>query len=305
MKTLLVTGAAGFIGSTACHYFKAFGLRVVGVDIGRPPAYLSEGVDRYEQIKLPDEKLGRLLEEEKPDYCVHCAGSSSVGFSVDYPEEDFWSHSLVTYGLLNALRVAAPQCKTIYLSSAAVYGNPEKLPVCEDSPLKPISPYGYHKLNCELICEQFHALYRSLVCSVRIFSAYGDGLRKQLLWDIFKKANSSELLRLHGTGGETRDFIHSSDICRAFTLLFEKGRFDASVYNLGTGRETQVRTVSELMLRYLKREIPTVFNGDVRPGDPRHWRAEISRLESLGYSPDMDFESGLARYVKWCHEQEA
>jgi UDP-glucose 4-epimerase len=304
LKTLLITGVSGFIGSQAAKYFKTKGLKVVGVDQKSLPQALVDIVDRYEQIKLPDERLKELLDEEKPDFCLHCAGGASVAVSVAHPEEDFRSHVPVTYGLLNGLRLKAPDCKTIYISSAAVYGNPKSLPVKEDSTLEPISPYGYHKMNCELICRQFNYLYRLKVCSVRIFSAYGAGLSKQLLWDIFQKARISKSLKLYGTGDETRDFIHVSDIVKAFEVIFARGDFDASAYNLASGTQISIRKVAQLMLDGMNIDIPIVFNGYVRAGDPKNWEADTRRLRGLGFRPSIDFSFGVERYVNWCYEEQ-
>ena len=305
MKTLLITGVSGFIGSQAAKYFKTKGLKVVGVDQKSLPQTLVDIVDRYEQVKLPDEGLKKILDEEKPDFCLHCAGGASVAYSIAHPEEDFRSHVPVTYGLLNGLRLKAPDCKTIYISSAAVYGNPKSLPIRENSILEPISPYGYHKMNCELICRQFNYLYKLKVCSVRIFSAYGAGLSKQLLWDIFQKAKTSKSLKLYGTGDETRDFIHISDITRAFEIIFAKDDFSASAYNLASGTQISIRKVARLMLDEMNIDIPIVFNGYVRTGDPKNWEADIGKIKVLGYQSLVPFGLGVEEFVKWANEQRA
>lgn len=305
MKNLLITGVSGFVGSHASRYFKAKGFRVIGMD-SQPRRKGDSGlIDRYEQLTMPDKALEQILAEEKPEYCLHCAGGSSVGFSVEHPEEDFRSHVPVTYGLLNALRQKAPECRIIYISSAAVYGSPKQLPIAETAPLMPISPYGYHKMGSELIIRQFHELYGLKVATVRLFSAYGNGLRKQLLWDIYQKAKSQPNLELHGTGNETRDFIHISDIVRAFDVIFALSDLNADTYNLGGGVETTINKVAELMLERMRLDIPLVFKGDVRAGDPQNWRADIKRIQRLGYKPSVALAAGVNQYVNWCKNEQA
>src|SRR3972149_197877 len=202
MATTIVTGALGFIGLNASKYLRPKDFRVIGLDAGPFTKNAEGAVDRYEQLSLPDQRLEGILADEQPDYCIHCAGGASGAGSVSDPQADFQSHVPVTFGLLAALLRQAPECKTIYLSSAGVYGNPEKLPISEDAALRPISPYGYHKLLAEQICREFNHLYDLKVSIVRIFSAFGPGLKKQLLWDIWRRASLYGSLELQGTGRE-------------------------------------------------------------------------------------------------------
>ena len=92
-----------------------------------------------------------MLQEESPHVLVHCAGRASVGISFEDPLADFHGNSVLTYSILDSLRLHAPACRFINLSSAAVYGNPSALPVTEDTAIAPISPYGFHKLQTEFV----------------------------------------------------------------------------------------------------------------------------------------------------------
>ena len=300
MKTVLITGVAGFLGRFIARQFARDGWRVVGIDVASPEnAQLSPGT-MYHRMQLPSPSLTDLLHALPPDVCVHCAGRASVPFSMQDPAADFRDNTVLTFELLDALRREAPRCHFLLLSSAAVYGNPASLPVAETHRTGPLSPYGYHKLQCELLCEEFTRIYALPTTVVRIFSAYGPGLRRQVVWDICERALSSPSLTLHGTGRESRDFIHASDIARALVLLAEKGGADADVYNLASGEETTIAALADLLLSALLRETRPAFDGRATPGNPLCWRADIAKIGALGFAPAITLEQGLRGVATWC-----
>lgn len=300
MKTVLITGVAGFLGRHAARQFAREGWRVVGVDIAAPEnAQLSAGT-LYHRMQLPSGGLGELLRALPPDACVHCAGRASVPFSMEDPAADFRDNAVLTFELLETLRLAAPRCRLLLLSSAAVYGNPATLPVAETQRTAPLSPYGYHKLQCELLCEEFSRIYALPTTIVRIFSAYGPGLRRQVVWDICERALSGEPLVLHGTGRESRDFIHASDIARGLVLLAENGGAEAEVYNLASGEETTIAALADLLLAALLQEKRPSFDGRATPGNPLSWRADIGKIRALGFAPAIGLEQGLRSVATWC-----
>ena len=139
---------------------------------------------------------------------------------------------------------------------------------------------------------------------IRIFSAYGNGLRKQLLWDIYQKYQNTGRIELFGTGEETRDFIHVSDIVRAIELILA---YDGpeNVINVANGEEVSIRELAEIYAGKLGADADVVsFNGMVKEGDPRNWRADISLLKKLGYEKHMALSDGIEAYVEWAREQE-
>jgi UDP-glucose 4-epimerase len=215
------------------------------------------------------------------------------------PASDFNHSVMATFNLLDAMRLNAPGCRFLYPSSAAVYGNPSRLPVNESQKPNPISPYGFHKLICEQLAAEFHKVYGLPTAIVRIFSAYGVGLKRQVLWDICQKASAQNILLLQGTGNESRDFIHVSDIALAILLLAEKSPCKGDIYNLASGTETTIRGLQEIIVSELGLEIPVEFNGLVVPGDPINWRADVSRISLMGFRPEIDLREGVASYAKW------
>jgi len=206
--------------------------------------------------------------------------------------------------ILDAIKRYAPNCKFINLSSAAVYGNPKQLPISELDVCNPVSPYGIHKQMAEQICTEYATFFGLQICSARIFSAYGPGLKKQLLWDIYQKSKHSKSITLYGTGNESRDFIYVVDIISALELLITKARFVGDVFNIANGIEVSVRELAETILNHLDFKGDLIFNGEFRKGDPIHWRADISKLQATGYKYEIDIEQGVDKYIKWLKEEE-
>jgi UDP-glucose 4-epimerase len=192
-----------------------------------------------------------------------------------------------------------PNCHFILLSSAAVYGNPKILPVTEDTPLKPISPYGYHKIICEQLVEEYHLLHGIPSAVIRIFSAYGGGLRKQVVYDLLQKfadPNNTEV-EILGTGEETRDFIHALDVAKIVELIADKEA--CGTFNAASGHETSMRELADLISSCFTSSKKITYNGIRRQGDPVNWRANISRLSSIGFKPSLSLKEGIADSHKW------
>lgn len=306
-RRVLVTGAGGFLGQHIVAAMASQGWRVVGLDC-HPMAdleALQRQVMEWHTVTLPSADLDQILARLQPDLLIHAAGPASVSASVSVPYTDFDGSLPVFFQVLDAVRRLVPECKVIFLSSAAVYGNPPHLPISEDAPLRPISPYGYHKLLCEKLAEEFHAVYGVRTCAVRIFSAYGPGLRRQVLWDICMKALESNRLELLGTGDESRDFVHAQDVAQGIALIADRAPFQADVYNLATGKETKIRDLTEILIAALRRDVEVEFTGTLRAGDPLRWCADIARLSKLGYRPQTPIAIGAADYARWVLENKA
>lgn len=299
MTNLLITGVAGFIGRHIACFFSSQGYDILGVD-AIPPADVADlGINNYFQLKLPDTKLSEILKHYDVEACIHCAGRASIAESVRAPALDFYNGVPTTFEILEALRLHRPNCSFVFLSSAAVYGNPIALPIFENIPANPISPYGFHKLQCELLCREFSQVYGLRTASLRIFSAYGPGLRRQVVWDIFQKALKDTVISLQGTGDESRDFIHVNDISGAVMTVVEKGLFEGEVYNVATGREVKISELARIILASSGIRKRIEFDGIVPPGVPQNWRADISKLETLGFLPTITLEQGIKDFVDW------
>jgi UDP-glucose 4-epimerase len=215
------------------------------------------------------------------------------------PLRDFTLNTYNVIKLLDAIRMHRPNCKFVNLSSAAVYGNPELLPVSEWLPLRPISPYGTHKMQAEEACSAYHKFYNTSTCSLRVFSAYGNGLKKQLFWDIFQKAKKQDTFELYGTGNETRDFIHIHDLARAIDYCIEFANFKGEAINIANGEEIAIIDAVSIFLSFFNRNKTPIYNGKTKQGDPLNWKADVSVLTAMGYTPAVDITNGLKNYYQW------
>jgi UDP-glucose 4-epimerase len=303
MPTVLITGVAGFIGRYVARHFAQQGWSAIGADNSPPENAPLANLTAYRRLQLPDPEFGHLLEEYSPQVCIHCAGRASVGLSVTDPTADFYSNTLLTLEMLNALRLNAPTCRFILLSSAAVYGNPNSLPISEEQITMPLSPYGFHKLQGEQLCLEFAKIYGLPTASARIFSAYGPGIRRQVMWDICQKAIIQNSVTLQGTGQESRDFIHALDIAKALLLIATAAPMTGEVYNLATGEEVTISQLASQILTALEYEGIPDFDGVVPVGNPLNWQADISKLRSLGFSPTVSLERGVKTFANWCRAE--
>jgi UDP-glucose 4-epimerase len=302
-KSVLVTGVAGFIGRYVARHFSAQRWSVFGIDNSPPENAPLSNLSAYHRLQLPDAALSSILQQESPQVCIHCAGRASVGLSMTEPAADFYASTMLTFEVLNALRLNAPHCRFILLSSAAVYGNPEILPINESQAPDPISPYGFHKWQCEQLCLEFAKVYHLPTASLRIFSAYGPGLRRQVLWDMCRKVITQKSLTLQGTGKESRDFIHALDIAKALSVVATSAPMQGEVYNLGTGQEVAIAQLARIVIDSLEVECTPEFDGVVPPGTPLNWQADISKLKALGFTDSVPLEQGVKTFANWCRAE--
>jgi nucleoside-diphosphate-sugar epimerase len=279
MKSVLVLGSEGFIGSYVVNIGLFLGYDLTGIDI------LERSIIKYRYIKFSqlDLEIERFLVDNQFDLIINCAGSGDVPFSLENPIIDFEKNSRFVICILEAIRKYCPNARFIHLSSAAVYGNPLGLPVKESDGISPLSPYGYHKWIAEIICKEYSSLFGLSIVVVRPFSVYGPGLRKQLLWDVFQKGSTSNELILWGLGNETRDFIYVEDLVNAlYTIDMEASELFIH-YNLATVVAVTIIEVVAKLIHYLGWEKNITFNGIVRKGDPNFWQADISKLQKIGF----------------------
>jgi UDP-glucose 4-epimerase len=301
--SVLITGVSGFLGRYAARYFNEQGWDVIGIDGSAPENAPTALLHQYYSKRLPTNELIPILERHRPTACIHCAGRASVNLSVGDPAADFYGNTALTFELLNALRLSAPDCRFVFLSSAATYGNPENLPIREDQPTNPISPYGFHKLQSEQLCQEFSNIYGIPTASLRIFSAYAPGLRRQVLWDICAKVLTQNQVSLQGTGQESRDFVHALDISRALMSVVTAAPMQGEVYNLASGREVTIAELASLIFSALEHQGEPTFDGIVPKGNPLNWCADIQKIQALGFTPRVELEQGVKVFANWCRAE--
>ncbi len=297
-KKALITGAAGFLGRYAAQECRRQGVYVVGIghgDLGKDIAS-KDGIDEWISSDITMESLKSL--SFLPDILIHCAGSGSVGFSVQNPLEDCARTVLSAYFALEYVRLYSPRTVFVYPSSAAVYGESQRMPICEDMSLNPISPYGVHKKMAEELCAMYARQYQVRCTVLRFFSIYGEKLKKQLLWDACNKLADGNV-SFWGTGQEVRDWVHAEDAARALLLGALHASTECPVVNVGSGAGTPVRTVLERLFLSYGREDEPCFTGAENAGNPAKYIADITRIRSWGWSPEIPLDRGIDRYVRW------
>jgi UDP-glucose 4-epimerase len=300
-QTVLLTGAGGFLAGHCVAAFAEGGYRRVG--IGRSdPHRQAVKFDAFVTDDLSDPaRILSVLDRYAPDVVIHLAAPSSVPLSLRNPVADFAGHVTPAIHLFDALRLARSEARVILVSSAAVYGEPRALPVAETAPLAPISPYGFHKLHQELLVDEYAVIHGLRCCKARIFSTYGENLRRLAVWEIARRALAGDR-RVHGTGDETRDYLYAGDVGRALVTIAENAEFRGEAVNVASGEGVPIRALAAAIFRALGIAGSPEFTGAALPGNPAHWRADVSRLHALGFSAPA-WTASLPRVLEWIRRE--
>jgi len=298
-----VTGGAGYIGSHAVIALADAGHQVVILDDlskGHPEAIRQH---TFARVDLADEdRVLAVLKESGAEAVMHFAASAYVGESVEQPEKYYFNNVVNTLRLLRAMRGLGIS-RFVFSGSCAVYGIPEKVPMTEDLPMRPISPYGHSKAVVEVILANYAAAYGLRYAALRYFNAAGampDGSlgedhapETHLVPLVIQAAlGVRESVRIYGTDYPTpdgtcvRDYVHVLDLARAHVLALEAlADRPTMIYNLGTGRGHSVREVIAAVEGVSGRKVP-VEEGPRRPGDPPALLASPEKAKrELGWQP--------------------
>jgi UDP-glucose 4-epimerase len=307
-KKILLTGGGGFIGSHLAANLVDKDADILILD------NFSEGsVENISKIKdqcrISNEDLRyydwqKLFLKADFDFIFHFAGNANVVSSVEKPGLDYQSNLFTTFSMIDKLREIHWPGKLIFSSSAAVYGNPDRIPIKETDPILPISPYGVSKLACERYLSAFNHLYGLSTASMRSFSAYGPRLKKQVVYDmICKLIKDPNELMIFGDGTQTRDFIYVDDIVQAALVISEKGAFEGEVYNVATGKSTNILDLAKAIAAEMKVKPIYKFTGAVRNGEPENWSVDIKKISALGFQAKIPLEKGLVWTYQWIKQQ--
>lgn len=303
-KYYIVTGSAGFLGRHISRLLAQCGETVVGIghDSWNSEDPYRWGISHWHAGHVNLENLETLAISAsyigRPQAIIHCAGGSNVGYSVSHPREDFLATVCSLLDVLEFSRLQSPITKIIYPSSAAVYGAFGPIPLQEDLPTIPISPYGIHKRIAEKLCISYGIHYNVPSVIVRFFSIYGSGLRKQLLWDACSKANSDDF-NFFGSGEEKRDWIHVEDAANLLKLSLEHASTHSPIVNGATGHAVSTREILTQLGGLLTPPRNPRFSNAAKLGDPDSLLADISRIQAWGFKPNVPLHQGLADYVRW------
>jgi UDP-glucose 4-epimerase len=296
---VLVTGANGFLGRHVARLFADKGHTVLGTGHGNwsQEEWESWGLSEWRCADVTLHELKRYA--RAPTILVHCAGGGSVPFSIEDPLSDFKRTVETTAHVLEYVRTVAPSCRIVYPSSASVYGSVKQLPIREDCGAAPISQYGVHKLMAEQLVASYARQFGTLASIVRLFSVYGRGLRKQLLWDACRKFAHGDN-QFMGTGNEIRDWLHVEDATELLLAAAAHASPKCPIVNGGSGEGTSVRDVlCHLGSCFLQSTLRPTFSGAQRRGDPPSYIADIEASRSWGWLPKVRWKRGVEDYAAW------
>lgn len=300
---VIVTGAAGFIGSHLLLYLNSKGYTVKGIDnFSNPNRKMLKALEK-EGLKIlkSDVRDYQKLSEEVRGYdlIVHSAALISVEDSIRRPH--VYSDNNVT-GTVSTLKaaVSAGVKRFVFLSSAAVYGAPKKLPISEDHPLNPISPYGASKLAGEVFVKAFSKAFKIEHVILRLFNVYGPGQESSgyagVIAEFIKRVKKGKPPIIFGDGNQTRDFIYIRDVVEAVEKVISKNVVNETL-NIGTGVPTSIRELAYTVIDVLKASVEPVHASE-RPGDIRESWADISKcIEKLKFKPKYTVREGLREII--------
>jgi UDP-glucose 4-epimerase len=282
---LLVTGSRGFVGGSVGRLAAAAGHEVLGIARSSQPE--ADWPGQYAQADVLSAPLAEIIAGFAPDAVLHGAGAASVGSSFAAPLEDLRAAMLTWANTLESIRLSGVRPVILFPSSAAVYGNPAALPVAEDAPVNPVSPYGFHKAACELVAREYAECFGLNIVVCRLFSVFGPRQRRLLVWELFEQiVGPQPTVTLQGSGRESRDYLDLDDLAAVLLALaahpaLQDAAGQAQILNLCRGQETPVLELAHLMTSLCAMDKLVSCLGADRPGNPVRWVGNPARLHDL------------------------
>jgi nucleoside-diphosphate-sugar epimerase len=307
----LITGVAGFIGSTLAERLLGEGAEVVGIDCFTD--YYPRDIKERNLLAARASKNFRFIESRIQDvdlatvltdrtHVFHLAAQAGVRKSWGKDFEIYTVNNIEATQVLLEACTRAPIERVVYASSSSVYGDHTPMPFREDAMLQPVSPYGVSKLAAEQLCYLYYANFGVPAVSLRYFTVYGPRQRPDMGFHKFLRAAiAGEPITVYGDGEQTRDFTFVADIVSATAAAARQG-VPGRVYNVGGGSRVSVNQVLEMIARVSGRR-PLVTVDPVQKGDMRHTYADTSLAQAdLGFAPTVGLEQGLAAEYQWLTE---
>jgi len=318
-KTILVTGGAGFIGSNFVRYmFEHYPeYKIIVLDALTYAGNVDNIPDNIKKDSrfsfwYGNVKNGELVNElvTKSDVIVHFAAESHVARSIFDNTIFFETDVLGTQTVANAvLKNQDSVERFIHISTSEVYGTALEIPMTEEHPLNPASPYAGAKVGADRLVYSYWVTYDIPAIIVRPFNNYGPNQHlEKVIPRFITSALLDEPLTVHGSGENTRDWVYVEDVCQALDKVIhtDTGKVKGEVINIGTGRDTAIMAIGEMVLDILGKPKSLITRIGDRPGQvSRHVSSTDKALRVLGWKAQTDFEDGLARTIEWYSQNPA
>lgn len=308
MKTYIVTGGAGFIGSRFVNFIleKYDDVRVVNVDkltyAGNPENIKGLSDDERHIFCKDDicneQRIKEIFQLYKPNYVVNFAAESHVDRSIGKPEDFIQTDVFGTFILLEASRKHKIE-KFIQISTDEVYGSTLGDPFRETDPLMPSSPYSASKTAADRLAYSYFKTYDLPVIITRASNNYGSYQYPEKLIPLFiTNAMDDKPMPLYGDGLNVRDWLYVEDHCSAVDFIISKG-VDGEVYNVGGGNELTNIVITDIILKMTDKSSDLIKFVDDRPGHDRRYALDCTKLTDLGWKAETDFEDAMKNTVEW------
>ncbi len=314
MRKVLITGAAGFIGSHLTEALLERGDFVVGIDnfndyynpaIKRANLSGAMGSDRFRLHEIDicnEDAVRRVFEQERADVVTHLAARAGVRPSLQDPNLYHRVNVIGSQHILDACR-ATPPSHLVFASSSSVYGGSVDVPFTEDNPVsRPISPYAATKRMNELMGHVYSHVYGLKVTMLRFFTVYGPRQRPDMAIHRFARLiYEGRPVPMFGDGSTERDYTYIDDIIDGLLRTVDIP-FDFEIFNLGESQTTKLRELIEIIAKNLGLTL-TIDKQPMQPGDVPITYADITKArEMLGYDPKTTVKEGVARFIAWFRE---
>jgi UDP-glucose 4-epimerase len=302
----LVTGGAGFIGSNIVKRLLEQGIQPVVLDD------LSSGYKEnlYSEVKFikGDVRDAQMIEKAISgcNLIFHLAASVGNKRSIDDPLTDAGINLIGTLTVLEAARKHGIR-RIVFSSSAGIFGELKTLPITEDHPQDPDSPYGTSKLAAEKMCLVYNKLYDMRNICLRYFNVYGLNQRYDAYGNVIpifaNRILKDESMTIYGDGEQTRDFVNVADVAAA-NIQAALSESAGGVFNIGSGTRVTINELARLIQKAAGMEVGLEY-APPRPGDVRDSLADISAAEkAFGFNPQVKLEQGLAEYMEWIKQDQ-
>ncbi|CCO23238.1 NAD-dependent epimerase/dehydratase family protein [Maridesulfovibrio hydrothermalis] len=305
---ILVTGGAGAIGLNLIERLLKNGAAAIMVIDNLSSGY-KDYLPKDERITFVKADIGEIdayrkdMEKFKPNYVFHLAAHFANQNSVDHPFKDVQANIIGTMNLLEICKENDELNKFVYTSSSCVYGNAAIMR--EDDYIYPHeTPYAINKYTAELYVKYYATMYKIPSVSIRVFNTYGPyephGAYRNVIPNFIVRAIKGEPLNITGDGTETRDFTFVGNTAQLLTLAAQSETVDGDIFNGGTGEQTEIKTLAEMIIEFTKSKSEIIYK-ERRDWDAvKHRCSDISKSEKfLNYQPEMSFREGLKRTVDW------